>query len=148
MLPFHALSGPDISEEKAERARSLEMVQQQAEEERARRVAHDAKGQSRLHFHNMSWHSFSFRYRCTASNDLAARQGCTIIPASDQLYLFILLHLNFSLTDGYITGDWQTDSLALKTRQFLHRLLEDQMKAALVLLHKEIGDFAARSLSP
>lgn len=41
--------GPDISEEKAERARSLEMVLQQAEEERARRVADDARGQSRLH---------------------------------------------------------------------------------------------------
>lgn len=39
------ITGPDISEEKAERARSLEMVLQQAEEERARRVAHDAKGE-------------------------------------------------------------------------------------------------------
>lgn len=41
-------------------------------------------------------------------------------------------------------GDWQSDSLALKTRQFLHRLLEDQMRTALVLLHKEILEFAAR----
>ena len=38
-------SGPNITEEKAERARSLQMVLQQAEEERARRVADDAKGQ-------------------------------------------------------------------------------------------------------
>lgn len=44
----------------------------------------------------------------------------------------------------YVSGDWQSDSLALKTRQFLHRLLEDQMRNALVLLHKEIVDFAAR----
>lgn len=56
-------------------------------------------------------------------------------------------NLRESLLNRYITGDWQTDSLALKTRQFLHRLLEDQMKAALVLLHKEIEDFAARSPS-
>ena len=43
-----------------------------------------------------------------------------------------------------IAGDWQSDSLALKTRQFLHRLLEDQMKTALVILHKEILECAAR----
>lgn len=48
---FHAhgnglFAGPDVKEEKAERARSLQMVLQQAEEERARRVAHDAKGES------------------------------------------------------------------------------------------------------
>lgn len=44
----------------------------------------------------------------------------------------------------HFAGDWQSDSVALKTRQFLHRLLEDQMKTALVLLHKEILDFAER----
>lgn len=36
--------GPDRTEEKAERERSLRMVLQQAEEERARRVADEAKG--------------------------------------------------------------------------------------------------------
>lgn len=39
-------AGPDVKEEEAERARSLQMVLQQAEEERARRVAHDAKGEN------------------------------------------------------------------------------------------------------
>ncbi|CAM9492407.1 unnamed protein product [Sphacelaria rigidula] len=77
-------TGPDRTEEEAERERSLQMVVQQSEEERARRVADDAR------------------------------------------------------------GDWQSDSVALKTRQFLHRLLEDQMKTALIILHKEILEFAAR----
>ncbi|CAN0042995.1 unnamed protein product, partial [Discosporangium mesarthrocarpum] len=77
-------TGPDRKEEEAERYRSLQMVLEQAELERARRVAHDAK------------------------------------------------------------GDWQSDSQALKARQFLHRLLGDQTKTALILLHHEILDFVQR----
>lgn len=38
------VEGPDRTEEKAERERSLQMVLEQAEEERARRVADDARG--------------------------------------------------------------------------------------------------------
>lgn len=65
-------------------------------------------------------------------NNIFRAEGC---PSVFNAIVDFLVHL---------AGDWQSDSLALKTRQFLHRLLKDQMKTALVLLHKEILDFAAR----
>lgn len=37
-------------------------------------------------------------------------------------------------------GDWQSDSL-------LHRLLEDQKRRSMIILHKEILDFAGRYAS-
>eukprot|EP00903_Cladosiphon_okamuranus_P014633 g13569.t1 len=69
-----SFTGPDVSEEKAERAKKKEMVLEQVEEERERRVNQ---------------------------------------------------------------GDWQSDSL-------LHRLCTLQKKTALVILHKEILEFAER----
>eukprot|EP00752_Nemacystus_decipiens_P011879 g10534.t1 len=73
-LEHCSFTGPDVSEEKAERAKKKEMVLEQVEEERERRVNQ---------------------------------------------------------------GDWQSDSL-------LHRLCTLQKKTALVVLHKEILDFADR----
>lgn len=45
-----------------------------------------------------------------------------------------------SLTCPHVAGDWQSDSL-------LHRLCTLQKKTALVILHKEILDFAERCVS-